>query len=185
MNRARTSAALAIIAFAGMAIGAAVVTPPAEQPKKAEEGTHEPAKPSALDPLKALAGDWEMKGEDGASTLSNVFAVTSNGHVIREIMFPGTGHEMTNMYHMDGDKLVVTHYCAIGNQPRMVAAAPEKPGVYEFKFKDCTNQAIAESYMGGLTLTIVDADNVIQDWTSFSDGKEAGKVRFELKRRKK
>ncbi|MBM4107320.1 MAG: hypothetical protein FJ255_00640 [Phycisphaerae bacterium] len=185
MRTTRLALGFAVVAMGGIAAGLLALAPPAEQPARKGGETHEPAKPSPLDALKALAGEWEMKTGEGQVTLSNVFAVTSNGYVIREIMFPGTGHEMTNMYHMDGDRLVVTHYCAIGNQPRMVAAVPEKPGVWEFKFKDCTNRGVADSYMGGLTLTIVDADHVTQDWTSFKDGQEAGKVKFELARRKK
>ena len=40
------------------------------------------------------------------------FRVTSAGSVVQETMFPGSDHEMVNMYSVDGDKLLMTHYCA-------------------------------------------------------------------------
>ena len=39
--------------------------------------------------------------------------------------FPGTGHAMTTVYHLDGRDLVLTHYCMGGNQPRMRAKTTE------------------------------------------------------------
>ena len=45
---------------------------------------------------------------------------TGGGSAVTETLFPGTAHEMMSVYHMDGDDLVLTHYCAGGNQPRMM-----------------------------------------------------------------
>ena len=36
--------------------------------------------------------------------------------------------EMITMYHPDGDGLALTHYCMLGNQPRMKASKDQKPG---------------------------------------------------------
>ena len=47
------------------------------------------------------------------------FKTSAAGTVVMETMNPGTGHEMINMYHVDGDDLLLTHYCAGNNQPRM------------------------------------------------------------------
>ena len=30
--------------------------------------------------------------------------------------------DMISMFNLDGDRVVLTHYCAAGNQPRMVAS---------------------------------------------------------------
>ncbi len=64
-----------------------------------------------------------------------VFKLLSGGSAVRETMFPGTDHEMTNMYHLDGHDLVLTHYCAEGNQSRMRAKPGGKNNVLEFKFE--------------------------------------------------
>ena len=73
-----------------------------------------PAEKSVLlERVKGLAGTWEMTYDDG--TKSNVvYQVTSNGSAVREVMFPGSNHEMTNMYTMDGSELLLTHYSRHG-----------------------------------------------------------------------
>ena len=77
-----------------------------------------------FDAIKALAGTWESteKGPDGKTAVCEL-KVTSNGSVVHETMFPGTDHEMINMYHLDNDKLIITHYCSQGIQPRMNMAS--------------------------------------------------------------
>ena len=72
-----------------------------------------------LDAVRALEGRWIAETPYGTS--EHEFAVSSAGSVVREIMGPGEEHEMTNMYTLDGNALVMTHYCGAGNQPRMRA----------------------------------------------------------------
>ena len=80
---------------------------------------------TAFDELKSLAGTWrgEIEGEGGEAEAEKMdeaiheFRVSAAGTVVMETMGPGTEHEMINMYHIDGDDLVLTHYCAGGNQP--------------------------------------------------------------------
>ncbi len=141
-----------------------------------------------LTTLASLEGEWEMVSADGTTGPGSVFSLTAGGSAVREIMFPGHGHEMTNLYHMDGDSVVCTHYCAAGNQPRMVAtglAQTDKGTALDFKVDSVSNFIEGhDHYMGGLTLTIVDENTLHQDWTSFDeDGKEAGVVNFVFKRK--
>jgi hypothetical protein len=176
----------AIPALVGAAcLGAAglivLASPPDAGDAKAAAQT-KPKVPPPLDPFNVLAGEWI--NTDTPGVVASVFTVTSAGSVIREIMFPGAEHEMTNMYHLDAGKLVVTHYCAMGNQPRMQCDAPDKPGVYTFKFRDCTNMGDDQAYMGQLTLTIKDNDHISQKWTHFKGGTPDGSMVFELTRKK-
>jgi hypothetical protein len=124
--------------------------------------------------LKTLEGEWESQDpETGAWRTSSVFSVSSNGSVVREIMMPGTPYEMTNMYHCDGDSVVVTHFCAIGNQPRMRARKLEGNTAH-FTFDSVSNLADANGmFMGDLKVTIVDADNFSAAWRNFENGKLA------------
>ncbi|MBC7773352.1 MAG: hypothetical protein H7210_12720 [Pyrinomonadaceae bacterium] len=148
---------------------------------KAAAAPVQPATP--LDPVKQLAGTWEMKGPDG-SVQTIVYSVGSGGSAVREIMFPGHPHEMTNMYHMDGNSVVMTHYCAAGNQPRM-RATPGTPGVLDFKADSVTNLASSDThYMGGLRLVFVDKDHVREEWKSVENGKVSDGPVFELTRKK-
>src|SRR5262249_25095171 len=73
--------------------------------------------------LKKLAGDWVMVGKDGkpTDTVVSSIRVTSGGSAIQETLFPGGEKEMITMYHLDGADLILTHYCMLGNQPRLRA----------------------------------------------------------------
>lgn len=129
----------------------------------------DPAKgAAALERLKPLAGEWDIVGDDGKRGPGLVISVSSGGSSVREIMFPGSGHEMTNMYHADGDTVVLTHYCAVGNQPRMRARAAND-GPLAFEFDSVTNlKGDEDTYMGSMVLTMVDANTIRQDWNHFT-----------------
>lgn len=152
---------------------AATVAPPTEADRAA-----------LLDRIKTLQGEWVGDGPDGG-TSTTVIAVSSNGSAVREIMFPGTAHEMTNMYHMDGRSLLMTHYCAAGNQPRMRARAGGDPSVIRFEFDGVSNHTAAdEAYMGSMVLSFVDADHIRQEWTSYQNGEVAHTAVFDLARKR-
>lgn len=159
-------------------------SPDAAAPRTVTMATEEQSK-AMLGQLKTLEGEWTMQSE-GKTIVASVFKVSSNDSVVRETMFPGTQHEMTNVYHMDGRDLVMTHYCAGGNQPRMRCTAASG-GKYDLKFDGITNLGdTTKPYMAEMTLTIVDADHITQAWRSYKDGKlttEHNPV-FELTRKK-
>jgi hypothetical protein len=97
-------------------------------------------------------------------------------------MFPGTAHEMTNMYHLDGSSLVLTHYCGMGNQPRMRAVRGQK-GRLEFRYESITDhKSPDEPYMGQLTLVVIDPDHIREEWTAFRGGKVDHRTTFALAR---
>jgi hypothetical protein len=60
-------------------------------------------------------------GEDGAPGMLFEFRVTAGGHAVEEREMIGTPMEMVTLYHLRDEELVATHYCALGNQPRMKA----------------------------------------------------------------
>src|SRR5439155_8435497 len=87
-----------------------------------------------LEKLKKLSGTWVATDKDGKPTseVVSVFRVTSAGSAVHETIFPGTDHEMVSVYHLDGKDLVMTHYCALGNQPRMKLDAKSQPNQLVF-----------------------------------------------------
>ena len=179
---------------AALLLAATVAT---AQEKKPAEGEHAPAKPAkehaGFEKLKQLAGEWEYskppadeKGEhkDAPSTVV-VYKTIAAGSAVQETLFPGTPHEMVTMYHLDGDDLMLTHYCAAGNQPQMKAEKSADSNKLEFKFAGGTNMDPAkDTHMHELTLTFTDADHLRADWTTYQNGKSAGVTTFELKRKK-
>lgn len=173
----RTASLLASVLF----LGACAATH--EAPKDAP---HDPQqRQRLLDSVKALEGTWEKKTPDGQSMVCE-FKVSSAGSAVREVMFPGTPHEMTNLYTLDGNALALTHYCAMGNQPHLRATAREGNKL-AFQLQSVSDkEADDEMYMGELTLEFVDADHMTEHWRSFVKGveqKEHG-VDIELTRRK-
>jgi hypothetical protein len=156
----------------------------------AGEGHHPAAASSpGFERFKQLAGEWVGKSdkpEHGAEgALRAVFKVTSAGSAVEETMLPGTEHEMINMIHPDGDDIVLTHYCAEGNQPEMKAPDKIEGKDVAFQFVRGGNmKSINDSHMHNVTYTFVDKDTLKTKWTNYDKGKPAGDVVFELKRKK-
>lgn len=174
-----------LAAFAGAGMGFVQPEKPKqdEKPKQAEKPAEASPAQKAFEKVKALEGTWEMTDEKGKTQIGSVYSVTSAGSAVREVMFPGQPHEMTNMYHLDGDKLMATHYCAVGNQPRMVCTDFSKGDTLSFKVQDVTNMPDPKAaHMANLTLVMADHDHLVQKWESIDKGEVQEKVEFELKR---
>ena len=99
---------------------------------------------SAFEALKALEGDWEGSRADGDSSVAVSYRVTAAGSALIKTYAPGAEHEMVTVFFMDGDDLVLTHYCALGNQPQMKFEASDRPGEIRFAFAGGSNFAPAK-----------------------------------------
>ena len=109
----------------------------------------------------------------------------SAGSAVQETLFPGTPHEMVTMYHLDGADLVLTHYGALGNQPKMCAEASTDPAKLVFKFVGGTNiNPEKDAHMHDLTLTFVAPDHLRAAWTHYDNGKSTGVRTFDMLRKK-
>ncbi|MGA7683683.1 MAG: hypothetical protein WCA58_01610, partial [Terriglobales bacterium] len=87
--------------------------------------------------LAALEGKWVGKGSEG-QPIEVTFRMTAGGSALMSEIH-GEGHEnMISMFHMDGDRLIMTHYCGAGNQPRMKVVTADAKSV-SFEFFDGTN----------------------------------------------
>ena len=130
-----------------------------------------PQQQAAFDHLKTLQGKWEGTGQDGKTHVLSVFTVSSSNSIVQETMFPGMPHEMTNVYHLDGPSVLVTHYCAMGNQPHMRATGEDK-GVISFHCDSVSNMTSPDQgYMGELTIAFKDKDHVTETWRDTKAGK--------------
>ena len=122
--------------------------------------------------VKTLPGTWEGKGHDG-NTFQVIFKVTGGGSAIEsEILVPHA--DMISMFHMDGsNRLLLTHYCAVGNQPRMEASLSPDGRVVTFTYLDATNLSSPESgHMQKMVLTLIDDNHHTEEWTFVDHGKE-------------
>lgn len=129
----------------------------------------EEARKELFTAISGLAGTWQRSDPTGAIS-STRFALSSGGSVVVETMFPGTEHEMTNMYSLDGNSLVMTHYCAGGNQPTMRATAMVGNQL-SFRSEGVRDlQAADEAYMGEMTLVFLADGTVEQRWIGMKEG---------------
>ena len=131
------------------------------------------ARPS-LDRMKKLAGNWVAVDKDGKPTdqVVSVIKVTAGGSAVHETLFPGTDNEMVSVYYQDGNDLVMTHYCMLGNQPRMKADPKSPPNQIHFEFAGGTNLDPAKDmHMHEGTLTFIDDDHIEFSGVAWVDGK--------------
>jgi len=152
----------------------------------ASHGAATAAGQAGLDRLKELAGDWTVTGgPEGVEGSIVSYRVTGGGSTVVETMFGGTDHEMITVYHLDGDDLVLTHYCAAGNQPRMKAARSDDADRLEFRFDGGTNVHPKKGFhMHNATITFKGPDAVRAEWEAFKDGATDHVGTFDLSRRK-
>ena len=129
---------------------------------------------AGLDRLKKLAGTWVNTDKDGKPTdeVVSVIKVTAAGSAVHETLFPGQPQEMVSVYHRDGDDLVMTHYCALGNQPRMKADPKSPANQLHFKFVGGSNLDPAKDmHMHEGTITFVDDDHIEFSGVCWEEGK--------------
>jgi hypothetical protein len=164
MKALRYAATIAIVLYAGCALA-------------------QSSAQKSFDTLKALAGNWEGKSNQGQAVRVSFRETAGGSAVLSEIH--GKGPEnMISIIHLDGDRLLMTHYCGAGNQPRMKATLAPDGKIVIFDFIDATNLASADvGHMHHVVFAIPDADHHTEAWTFLDHGKEMKEL-FTLQRAK-
>jgi hypothetical protein len=134
--------------------------------------------------LKSLSGTWEGKTSKGESTQVQ-FKVTGNGSALMSEIL-GHHDDMISMFHLDGpDKLLMTHYCGAGNQPRMKATTSTDGKTITFDFLDATNlDGKQAGHMRHLVIALVDENHHTEEWTFAAANGGEMKELFDLWRKK-
>ena len=139
---------------------------------------------AGLEKMKKLAGTWVAADKDGKPTdqVVSVIKVTAGGSAVHETLFPGQPHEMVSIYTADGQDLIMTHYCVLGNQPRMKADRNSPLNQIVFRFAGGTNLNPAkDKHMHEATLTIVGDDRIEVKGTGWENGAPAKEMCCGLK----
>ncbi|MFN2622450.1 MAG: hypothetical protein ABR611_06360 [Chthoniobacterales bacterium] len=142
--------------------------------------TSKDAGAAAFDKLKALAGDWEATAPTGIQNAH--FELIADNSVVSSRLSGGMPHDMHTMFHMDGRDLMLTHYCAMHNQPRMVLLSSDDPKKLVFKFKDGTNIGPGDGHMNQVAFIIDGPNRHVEEWTYLAKGKETT-TRCEFRRK--
>jgi hypothetical protein len=130
-------------------------------------------KPLDFGLLASLAGEWLGKDPEGEPMTAS-YQGASGGTSPVETLTLAEKPAMTTMYHADKGKLMPTNYCALGNQPRMLATMPKGDAkTLAFNFVDATNLAKpTDTHMHNMSLRFQDQDHFTQEWVVSNDGKE-------------
>lgn len=131
---------------------------------------------NGFDRLKGLEGQWDATTPEGNTRIT--YQVISNSTALLETF---DNENMVSVYHPDGNDLLMTHYCAAGNQPRMRARASRSDTI-TFQYVDAANlKSRTDGHMYRLVIKFNDADHVTEEWTWKQDGKETIST-FQLQR---
>jgi hypothetical protein len=149
---------------------------------------------SAMAFLTTTAGEWfpasGAQHEHSAAPAANrpgagvnVKTKAANSAVVHTYR-QGSPGEMETVFHMDGDKLLLTHYCALQNAPVLRFEKSNKPGELKFVFHGGTNfDSAVDAHLHESTFQIIDKDTVEQRSTVFTNGKADPELKTVLKRR--
>ncbi|MBV9463550.1 MAG: hypothetical protein JO317_04920 [Verrucomicrobiae bacterium] len=153
--------------------------------EKCSESEKCPVKPPAasreLERMKSLAGRWEGTSPHGPMTVE--YQVTSGGSAVVEKLAPGTPNEMVSVYHDSNGKLAMTHYCMLGNQPRLVL---EKADAKRIKLDFDDDQEInpkRDDHMHAVTIEFKDRNHIVESWQGYHGGKLAEPMVIKLSRK--
>lgn len=131
---------------------------------------------AAFKRLSGLVGTWMYTVDGRPGSTVATYRMTG-----RNVLVEDMGGMMT-AYHLDGDKLVMTHYCGAGNQPRMRMTRADDRRV-AFAMYDITNLSSPDAYHSThLEVVFIGKERVNLAYSGTSGGDKSTQV-FELKRR--
>jgi hypothetical protein len=145
----------------------------------------------SFDKLKTLTGSWEGRvsiippaPEMDGKLMQISLRTTSMGHTLmHEATGVGRPDDPITMIVVDGDRLLLTHYCDADNRPRMVGKMLPDGKTVEFEFLDVTGN-LQYGHMQHAVFTIIDATHHTEDWTYMEPGDKPVHAHFDLQRTK-
>ncbi|HEV7922885.1 MAG TPA: hypothetical protein VGR02_19030 [Thermoanaerobaculia bacterium] len=145
----------------------------------------------SFEKLKTLAGTWEgpittspKQPEIEGQTMRVSLRVTSMGNTLmHEMTGGGQPDDPITMFYLDGDRLLLTHYCDAGNRPRMTAKPLADGKALEFDFLDVAGST-KYGHMHHTVITFIDADHHAEDWMFMLPGNRMVHAHVDLQRTK-
>jgi hypothetical protein len=126
---------------------------------------------AGFDRMVALQGDWVGDGPpDVPGEMTVNYKLTGGGSTLVETLFAGKPQEMVTVYTVEDGQLMLTHYCMLGNQPRM-RAEPLDDNVLAFHFVGGANiDPQQDPHMHDAVFEFVSDDELVTQWTGWSGG---------------
>ncbi|MCI0414992.1 hypothetical protein L0222_19635 [bacterium] len=140
---------------------------------------------SAFELYKTLDGKWIGKSTKGWKE-EVTFRIIAGGSVVTETSFDAHPNEtMLTTVLLDNDRLLLTHYCVAGNQPRLQLTSYDRESkTLVFTFLDATNLPSRDKgHMDKVVIHFLDRDHVTSQWTWYQDGNERWLEKINLERK--
>jgi len=127
----------------------------------------------SFEALKTLAGKWQGKDTLGHRVMVTFRLTAKGSSLLREFIESGENEDMITMIHLDGGRLLATHYCSAGNLPCISAAISPDGNTVTFGFVDGTNIPSPQSgHMRRWVIQILSTSHHIEEWIYVENGKE-------------
>lgn len=125
--------------------------------------------------FKNLAGEWVGTSTKGWTNRKTISVIARDSAVMNISHGSHPGETMATMTYMDGERLMLTHYCVARNQPRLQATSVEDEGRrLTFSFRDGTNLPSRDKgHMDKVIFQFKDDDHYTSQWTWYQDGQES------------
>jgi hypothetical protein len=127
----------------------------------------------AFKKLQSTAGSW--KPVDPKSASQTAFRISyksiSRNSALVETFGNPAGAVTETVYHLDGDSLMATHYCAQGNQPRLRLQKDSTANMLHFAFFDATNlKNETDSHLVEMRFTLLPDGHLRREETYLGNG---------------
>jgi hypothetical protein len=182
-----------VLPFVVIAVAAALAQSGAQKPEPVQSDAQK-----AFNTLKTLAGEWEghvtmnppMASVQDA-TLHLSLRVASMGNTLMHemhaadynpVLNPGKQDDPITMFVVDGDRLLLTHYCDANNRPRMAGRISPDGKTVEFDFLDVSGN-LQHGHMQHAKFTIIDANHHTEDWTFLMPGDKPMQAHLDAQRK--
>jgi len=149
------------------------VTPWASSSPPSVPSTPELAR-AAFQRFQSLEGAWEGRSTKGWVESLRYQSIAAGSTVLETSLDAHPGEAMATAFYLDGDRLLLTHYCVAKNQPRLEATAFADGGrTVVFTFQDGGNIPTRDrGHMDRAVFTFETDGRVRSQWTWYQDGKE-------------
>jgi len=145
----------------------------------------------SFDKLKTLAGSWEghvttippQADIEGKLTHATLRVTSMGNAIMHEMTGAGRPDDPITMLYLDGDRLLLTHYCDAGNRPRMVGKISPDGKTVEFDFLDVAG-GTQYGHMDHAVFTVIDENHHVEDWTYMEPGDKPVHAHIDLQRSK-